>query len=516
VSVEIELTDFLNRSVKELATKSRDIALVEYYYGLGEEVWPTYEATGERYELTSRERPRQIIESKFRSQVKPTDLPSAIQCARQIASQPILRLDRISDSLKKLGLVQAQVNIGLLNLLHDLGLCTDYEIYTPQLEKTTRGTYFSSLNLFLINKACFTSLKAAVNRAKKLPRSHGISRVSFLRRELEEGFKYFDELIDILKSHDASWFKESNDDTYYLFETGDNTLINKMEKIRCVTNRVELNELTETLTNALNKRTAKDQFPSTEIIQSYLRNSKHTSVVENAIELNLAPANLTEIEQDIVEILKRSPSTEFSIISSELDSKGYGWPLIQKSLNNSPLVHIDKSEGRRHHRYSLVGKRVMNVRKTPGDETYNRFRRRLAEVSKNGTDREQFGYSRIEQPILTEWLFDGKSKEICAICGQLYSVDSLVTAHKKKRSDCSANERIDPYIVMPLCLFGCDYLYEKGYLYICDGIVTENRTEELTEHERSKLKQLVSKRLDARWLLGDQSYFRKPIQLDES
>lgn len=511
MSVEIELIDFLNRSLKELPKKSRDIALIEYYYGLREDVWPTYEATAERYGLTSRERPRQIIDSKFRSQVEPTDLPSAIQCAQQIASQPILRLDRISASLKKLGLVQAQVNIGLINLLHDLDLCTDYEIYTPQLEKTTRGTYSSSLNLFLINKASLPSLKAALNRAKKLPRSHGIARVSFLRRKLEKKFKYFDELIEILKSDDASWFKESNDDTYYLFETSDNTLINKMEKIRCVTNKVELNELTETLSNALNRRAAKDQFPSTEIIKSYLRNSKHTSVVENSIELNLAPANLTPIEQDIVEMLRISQSAEFSVISGELHLKGYGRPLIQQSLTKSPLVHVDKSEGRKHHRYSLVGKRVMNVRNTPEDETYNRFRQRLAEVSKNGTDREQFGYSRIEQGILTEWLFDGKTKEICAICRRLYSVASLVTAHKKKRSDCSANERIDPYIVMPLCLFGCDYLYEKGYLYIREGTVTENRAEELTEHERSKLKQLVSKRLDARWLLGDQNYFRKPI-----
>lgn len=66
MSVEIELTDFLNRTVKELDNKSRDIALVEYYYGLGEDAWPTYETIGERYGLTSRERPRQIIDSKFR------------------------------------------------------------------------------------------------------------------------------------------------------------------------------------------------------------------------------------------------------------------------------------------------------------------------------------------------------------------------------------------------------------------------------------------------------------------
>lgn len=397
-----------------------------------------------------------------------------------------------------------------MNLLHDLDLCKDYDIYTPLLEKTTRGTYFSSLNLFLIKKASLASLKTALKQAKKLPRSHGIARVSYLRSKLTEEFKYFDELIEILKSDDDAWFKEFSDETYYLFERGDNTLINNMEKIRCVTNQVELSELTETLTNALNERTAKDQFPSTEIVGSYVQKSKYTSVVGNAVELTLAPAKLTKIEQDIVDILKTSHSTELSTLSSELLSKGYGKPSIVKSLTASPLVYIDKSEGRKHHRYFLVGRGVREVTGTPENDTYHKYRNRLAEVSKNGTDREHFGYYRIEQTILAEWLFGGKTKELCAICGHIYSVASLIAAHKKKRSDCSANERIDPYIVMPLCLFGCDYLYERGHLWISDGVVTENRAEDLTEHELAKVKQVVGKRIEERWLLGESTYFRRP------
>jgi hypothetical protein len=510
MGIEIELTDFLNGFLKELPTKARDISLIQYYYGFGEDVWPTYEESATRYDLSSRERVRQILDSKFRNSVKPGDLPSALQCAREISSQPILRLDKISETVKELGLVQGPVNMGLINLLHDLGLCRNYEIYTPELQKTTRGTYFSSHNLFLINRGSLTSLKAGLNQAKKLPRSHGIARVSFLKNQLGKEFKYLDELIEILKSDADAWFMDSNGETYYLFETGDNTLINNMEKVRSISKKLGLDELTETLTNALNRRTAKDQFPSSEIIESYLRHSKYTAVVENAIELNLAASTLTKVEQAVVAILRESDSTDFSAISGELLSKGYGKPLIIKSVTTSPLVHVDKSAGRGHHTYSLVGKSVVEVSNTPENEKYMLCKQRLAEVSKNGTDREQLVYSRIEQPILTQWLFDGKSVEICAICGRQYSVTSLVTAHKKKRADCSANERIDPYIVMPLCLFGCDYLYEHGYLYISDGIVVENRTKTLTQHEESALKRLAGRRLDQRWLLGSQNYFRKP------
>jgi len=129
-------------------------------------------------------------------------------------------------------------------------------------------------------------------------------------------------------------------------------------------------------------------------------------------------------------------------------------------------------------------------------------------VSKSGTDREQSGYSRVEQSILSDWLFKGKTVERCAICGLKFSVAALVTAHKKRRADCSANERIDPYIVMPLCLFGCDFLYEHGYLIVRDGIVTKNRIEGLTEQEKARFKGLLGNRLDPRWLLGDKHYFR--------
>jgi hypothetical protein len=37
---------------------------------------------------------------------------------------------------------------------------------------------------------------------------------------------------------------------------------------------------------------------------------------------------------------------------------------------------------------------------------------------------------------------------------------------QEKRKDCTEHERTDPYIVMPLSVFGCDYLYEKRLIYI--------------------------------------------------
>ncbi|GEM_PF-2814131 len=80
---------------------------------------------------------------------------------------------------------------------------------------------------------------------------------------------------------------------------------------------------------------------------------------------------------------------------------------------------------------------------------------------------------RFEQALLRSILFFGMKDCDCAICGRRYPINFLVAAHIKKRSLCNINERRDPNIVMPACVFGCDPLFEKGYLTVNQkGIVT--------------------------------------------
>lgn len=65
----------------------------------------------------------------------------------------------------------------------------------------------------------------------------------------------------------------------------------------------------------------------------------------------------------------------------------------------------------------------------------------------------------------------------CAICNRKYPVLFLHAGHIKKRSMCTdINERLDYNIVMPVCKFGCDDLYEHGLIYIDDdGIIKKNK-----------------------------------------
>ena len=69
-------------------------------------------------------------------------------------------------------------------------------------------------------------------------------------------------------------------------------------------------------------------------------------------------------------------------------------------------------------------------------------------------------------------MFKNKKIEKCAICGNEMPIEFLWCSHIKQRSLCSDEEKKDyKNIVLPMCKFGCDDLYEKGYIGVKDGRV---------------------------------------------
>lgn len=73
---------------------------------------------------------------------------------------------------------------------------------------------------------------------------------------------------------------------------------------------------------------------------------------------------------------------------------------------------------------------------------------------------------RVEQSLLREFLFNGEKAVVCGCCQTKLSPDFIATAHIKKRSHCSNEEKLDVNVVMPLCYLGCDMLFEKGLLVV--------------------------------------------------
>jgi hypothetical protein len=75
---------------------------------------------------------------------------------------------------------------------------------------------------------------------------------------------------------------------------------------------------------------------------------------------------------------------------------------------------------------------------------------------------------RVEQSYLRRLLFAADTA-LCDLCGRSFEVQFLVAAHIKKRAECNDAERKDvPNVVMSACRFGCDELFERGYISIAD------------------------------------------------
>jgi hypothetical protein len=84
------------------------------------------------------------------------------------------------------------------------------------------------------------------------------------------------------------------------------------------------------------------------------------------------------------------------------------------------------------------------------------------------SDRWTLGAVRTEQSFLRNQQLQLRGSS-CSLCGQSFPEELLVAAHIKPRSACSEQERQDTRNVSMLaCLFGCDALFEHGYLVVGD------------------------------------------------
>jgi hypothetical protein len=74
---------------------------------------------------------------------------------------------------------------------------------------------------------------------------------------------------------------------------------------------------------------------------------------------------------------------------------------------------------------------------------------------------------RKEQAQLRNLLAGNRELASCALCGHEYPMGFLVAAHVKRRSICSDDERRDlRHVAMLACTFGCDALYETGWITV--------------------------------------------------
>jgi len=114
---------------------------------------------------------------------------------------------------------------------------------------------------------------------------------------------------------------------------------------------------------------------------------------------------------------------------------------------------------------------------------------------------------RKEQSFLRAYLLKGKEVEKCSLCGESFPFDLLVAAHIKKRSKCEVHEKLDfDNIATLMCKTGCDDFFEKGYIVVIDGVITQAKKKGLTAKVQFLIDQLVGNKV-LNWI-GSERYYK--------
>ncbi len=397
--------------------------------------------------------------------------------------------------------------MGSTSLARDLKRCNGYEIYDTSLNKVTRSEAEFDTNTFLIGPDVISKLKSGLKKARTLPGQLGLSKFEYLRSELSNN-KYADNIFEFVDKSSNAIKVKVNNDNWYIYENRDNTLINYCEKIFTLTQKLNIDVLASTLSNSLRRRSKKFDYPDAEVITKWIELSKWFRVTGKSAEFLGDKGELTELETSVVNYLLKVESSLYPPIKERLLASGYKKPAVDKAITTSPLVFVDKSGSRKTFNYSLISKAGAVSDESPQiSDRYQDFKNKLKTLFSQGTDVLGESFSRREQYILRKWLFDDNTSSYCAICGENFSASALVTAHKKKRSLCNESERVDPYVVFPLCVFGCDYLYESGAIKIKAGKVVACTDRKSNTQDAIRAKELSRRQIDEEWLKGDLSYF---------
>lgn len=145
---------------------------------------------------------------------------------------------------------------------------------------------------------------------------------------------------------------------------------------------------------------------------------------------------------------------------------------------------------------------------TPPDVTVDEYEGVLA-IPDGPLDVAVVGKRRVEQRFLRKQLFGKVRTADCCICGRRLPTELLVTAHIKRRADCTPEEMRDfQNLVASMCRLGCDAAFELHYIYVDDtGTVCRDERMPTTADLDGFVATVVGRQCPA-WTPGSRGYFQ--------
>ena len=205
----------------------------------------------------------------------------------------------------------------------------------------------------------------------------------------------------------------------------------------------------------------------------------------------------------------------------DYNNKGQTWEYIyflDEIRNHSiPYIDFNKSVGYKEN-YIIQGFNVLDELKSKSvfddfglesstyiplieQEEYKNVAVDIAETEKSYT-----AIRRLEQGYLRKRLFGNKTTAKCSCCNKVYPISMLWCSHIKKRKDCNDEEKRDFNVVLPMCKFGCDELYEKGYIGVRRGNIIQIKDNELTDNLQSYIDSVIDNNCSS-WNDNTKHYF---------
>lgn len=197
-----------------------------------------------------------------------------------------------------------------------------------------------------------------------LPRKSGLSSFD----QLEHTFKHhqlsiYEDMKTLIRLTPQAWVGEDSGEHWYLFEGCGNQIFKLMRKAFLVSPRIPITQLAECLLNGLQGCPPSDR-PTYTAIELYLRESGHLVVDSdgasylnhaNTKNKNLDIDYLTPLERDLISLLSQHSPLDAPAIRKQLLDYGYCSSSINAALYRGTLVVIDRSHGKRHSLYRLIG-----------------------------------------------------------------------------------------------------------------------------------------------------------------
>lgn len=482
----------------------RNVELILDHFGMGSLFWPTLQDLSDTYPgMETRERARQIIEKYYGKRRPEAPLPKAAAAAELLESREVWSESAFIAELHERGLTRGiEHAVSLIAYLQTQGLVPELRVYQPNFSLATRSTYLTHRERFLTTAPTARRLQGYLEKGRSLVGVNGLCRISHIDPDITQGDR--EVLSTALRAEPRAWVADHKGDLWFTYDDRTNRLVHYAEKTFSLVETCDVKTVAELMANALPSRTSKvGEYPDADLVEAWIRSSSHFLARGDELRFLGEKGELTPIEKDTIFFMEGRGALSSAEITAELTAKGHGNAIIQKQIFSSCLVHVDRSGGRGHFRFTLV-KDLAPVAAPVEESEYDRVKQKLMELE--STDIPAETKARSEQRILSRWLFGDLAQCDCALCGRSFAISGLITAHKKKRSICSDAERRDPYIVFPLCKFGCDHLYEHGFVTVRKGLVVPGRAP-AGETEAGILGALFGRTVNPRWTAGPESYF---------